>query len=150
MAGRIGNQKFLDKVMSADDAAAFIEPGDSIGFSGFTGAGYPKEVPGALARRIKAATDRGEEFKVRVFTGASTAPELDGVLAETNSMAFRTPYQSDPSLRKVINNGTTDYCDIHLSHLSKMINLGYMGDIDVAVVEALSLIHISEPTRRPG
>ena len=136
MAGRIGNQKFLDKVMSADDAAAFIEPGDSIGFSGFTGAGYPKEVPGALARRIKAATDRGEEFKVRVFTGASTAPELDGVLAETNNMAFRTPYQSDPSLRKVINNGTTDYCDIHLSHLSKMINLGYMGDIDVAVVEA--------------
>jgi succinyl-CoA:acetate CoA-transferase len=38
-----------DKVMSAEEAAALIEPGSNVGMSGFTGAGYPKAVPTALA-----------------------------------------------------------------------------------------------------
>ena len=79
-----------DKVMSADEAAALIRPGANVGMSGFTGAGYPKEVPAALARRITEATQRGEQFKVGVWTGASTAPELDGALAEVE--ADRTPH----------------------------------------------------------
>ncbi len=49
-----------DKVMSAEEAAALIEPGSNVGMSGFTGAGYPKAVPTALARRITEATARGE------------------------------------------------------------------------------------------
>lgn len=36
--------------MSADEAAALIRHGDNVGMSGFTGAGYPKVVPAALAR----------------------------------------------------------------------------------------------------
>jgi succinyl-CoA:acetate CoA-transferase len=38
--------------MSSDDAAALILKGFTVGMSGFTGSGYPKEVPAALARRI--------------------------------------------------------------------------------------------------
>ena len=45
--------------MSADEAAALIQNGDSVGMSGFTGSGYPKEVPPALARRVKAARGKG-------------------------------------------------------------------------------------------
>ena len=55
MSARIANPAFAAKVMSAADAAALIHPGASIGFSGFTGSGYPKEIPSALAARI---TDR--------------------------------------------------------------------------------------------
>ena len=69
MSGRIANPKLQGLIMSADEAAAKINPGDQIGFSGFTGAGYPKEFPQALARRIKEAHDRGEEFKVNVMMG---------------------------------------------------------------------------------
>lgn len=97
-------------------AAKLIKNGDTIGFAGFTGSGYPKALPVALAAQIKAAHARGDEFRINVLTGASTAPELDGALAETGGVGMRMPYQSDPSMRNAINNGTSDYHDVHLSH----------------------------------
>ena len=84
---RILNAALRGKTMSADEAAAFINPGDNIGVSGFTGSGHPKEVPQALARRIAAATERGETFRVGILTGASTAPELDGSLSKVNGIS---------------------------------------------------------------
>ena len=139
MSGRIANEKFASKVMSADEAAALITPGAAIGFSGFTGAGYPKEFPGALAKRINEARGRGEDFTIKMFTGASTAPELDGTLAETGAVTLRVPDQSDPAMRKSINDGTTAYVDTHLSHGPKLVNMGFFGKLDFAVVEATSV-----------
>jgi succinyl-CoA:acetate CoA-transferase len=57
--------------MSADEAAAFIAPADHVGMSGLPGAGYPKEVPAALVRRVTDAAARGKRFTVSVWTGAS-------------------------------------------------------------------------------
>ena len=94
MSERIANAALRQKVMSADDAAALIHDGDQIGFGGFTGSGYPKVLPGALAKRIQESHDRGEKFTVNVFTGASTAPELDGTLASVDGIGWRMPYQS--------------------------------------------------------
>ncbi|HMC03841.1 MAG TPA: propionyl-CoA--succinate CoA transferase, partial [Cellulomonadaceae bacterium] len=125
--------------MSADDAAALIHNGDNIGFSGFTGAGYPKAVPGALATRIKAAHARGDEFRVGVYTGASTAPELDGALAETGGISFRAPYQSDPIMRKMINKGVSEYSDMHLSHSAIWMRQGFLGHLNVAVIEVTAI-----------
>ncbi len=144
MSGRIKHQGLASKIMSAEEAAAFVQPGAAIGFSGFTGAGYPKAFPGALANRINEARGRGEDFTIRMFTGASTAPELDGVLADTGGVAFRTPYQSDPSMRKSINAGVTDYVDTHLSHGPKLTNMGFLGKLDFAVVEATSITSLGE------
>ena len=103
MADRILNEFFKDKIVSAEQAAEHVNNGDKIGMSGFTGAGYPKAVPTAIANKAKAAHDKGEEFKIDLFTGASTAPECDGVLAEANAINYRTPYNSDPNLRKQFN-----------------------------------------------
>ncbi len=136
MSGRIHSELFKSKVMSAQDAAALVKNGWNIGFSGFTGAGYPKEFPVALADVINAAHDRGEEFKVGVWTGASTAPELDGALARTGGVSYRAPYQSDPDMRKAINSGVTNYQDIHLSHMAPQVFQGFLGPLDLAVVEA--------------
>jgi len=44
-----------------------------VGMSGFTGSGYPKDVPQALAQRIMQAHEAGQAFKIEVWTGASTA-----------------------------------------------------------------------------
>jgi len=82
--------------MSAEDAAALIHNGHQVGMSGFTGSGYPKAVPMALARRISDANLRGQKFQVSIFTGASTGPELDGALAMAGGIHLRLPYQSDP------------------------------------------------------
>ena len=92
-----------------------------VGMSGFTGSGYPKSVPRALARRIDEAHARGQPFKIGVWTGASTAPELDGALARVNGIELRLPYQSDPTTRQRINEGTIEYTDIHLSHVAQFV-----------------------------
>ena len=112
-----------------------IEPGATVGMSGFTGAGYPKEVPLALARRITEANTSGAHFKVSVWTGASTAPELDGALASVDGIELRLPYQSDPISREKINSGQMEYIDVHLSHVAQMAWMGFLGHLDVALVE---------------
>jgi len=132
-------EALADKVMSAEAAAAFIKPGDNVGMSGFTGAGYPKAVPGALVDRVKAATARGERFSMSVWTGASTAPELDGALAKVDGIDLRMPYQSDPVTRAKINAGQMDYLDVHLSHVAQMVWEGFFGHLDVAVVEVAGI-----------
>lgn len=126
--------------MSVGEATAFIQPGDQIGVSGFTGSGYPKAVPVELARRITEAKARGEQFQVSIFTGASTGPELDGVLAATGGLRMRLPYQSDPVLRKHINSGEIEYLDLHLSEVAQLVDYGFLGKLNVAVVEVTAIL----------
>ena len=103
--GRIACNKLRSKVMSAESAASLIAPGTTIGMSGFTGSGYPKAVPLALAARIEAEHAAGNPFRVRIWTGASTGPELDGALAKVDGIEYRLPYNSDPVVRDKINRG---------------------------------------------
>ena len=137
MANRspVQNRALAGKVMTAEEAAAFIAPGDHIGMSGFTGFGHPKAVPTALVRRVTDAAARGDRFTVGVWTGSSTAPELDGALAAVDGVDLRLPYQSDPVTRAKINAGLLDYLDIHLSHVAQMVMEGFLGHLDVALVE---------------
>ena len=121
--------------MTSEEAARFIAPGDHVGMSGFTGAGYPKSVPAALVTRVTQAAERGDHFAVSVWTGASTAPELDGALAAVDGIDLRMPYQSDPVTRAKINAGLMDYLDLHLSHVAQMVWEGFFGHLDVAVIE---------------
>jgi succinyl-CoA:acetate CoA-transferase len=141
---RIKSGQFRGKTMSAEQAASFIKNGMNVGFSGFTGSGYPKAVPVALADRMKAEHQAGRPFKIGVFTGASTAPELDGALAEADGIGFRMPYQSDPALRRKINEGFTDYCDIHLGLSGPITAAGFLGSLDVAVIEITAITEDGE------
>ncbi len=137
---RIAHPGLAAKRTDAARAAEWIEPGMAVGMSGFTGAGYPKAVPQALAARIEAARARGDAFALRVLTGASTAPELDGALARAGGIDFRLPYQSDPELRARINRGEIEYMDIHLGHVAQYAWFGFLGKIDVAVIEATAIL----------
>jgi succinyl-CoA:acetate CoA-transferase len=136
---RIRHPGLRARVMTAQEAAALIPPGANVGMSGFTGAGYPKAVPKALAERILAANAAGQRFRVGVWTGASTAPELDGALAQVDGIELRLPYQSDPTCRERINNGQMEYLDIHLSHVAQFVWFGFLGKLDVAVVEVAGI-----------
>jgi succinyl-CoA:acetate CoA-transferase len=136
---RIRNPALRAKVASAQEAAAQIGHGDAIGMSGFTGAGYPKVVPAALAARMEAAHARGDPFRVRVWTGASTGPELDGVLAKADGVEFRLPYNSDPIAREKINSGKMEYLDMHLSQVAPAAWQGFLGPLDVALIEVTAI-----------
>ncbi|MBS99572.1 MAG: propionyl-CoA--succinate CoA transferase [Oceanospirillaceae bacterium] len=133
---RIRCEKLKNRIMSAADAAALIPPGINVGMSGFTGAGYPKAIPGALAERIRRHNAEGKPpFRISVWTGASTAPELDGVLAEVDGIERRLPFQTDPICRDRINTGKMDYVDYHLSEVSQYAWSGFLGKMDIAVIE---------------
>ncbi|KKC27211.1 acetyl-CoA hydrolase/transferase family protein [Sphingomonas sp. SRS2] len=135
MTSRIASESLRAKIMNAQDAAALITNGMTVGMSGFTGSGYPKAVPLALAAGIEAEHAAERPFQIRVWTGASTGPELDGALAKADGIEFRLPYNSDPIAREKINSGRMDYFDMHLSQVAPMAWQGFLGPLDVAVVE---------------
>ena len=123
-------------VMSPEEAASFIKNDQNVGFSGFTAAGCPKAVPAAIAKKAEAEHAKGNPFKIGMFTGASTGDSIDGNLTRAKAVKFRTPYQSSKELRQSMNSGETAYFDLHLSHLAQMIRYGFLGKVDVAIIEA--------------
>ena len=134
ISDRVRNKDLQAKIVSAEEAAAFIKPGMSIGMSGFTASAYPKAIPLALAERMKK-----EPFTVDIWTGASTGPELDDTLAAVHGIKRRLPYQTDAILRGEINNGSVDYLDLHLSESAQLARVGYLGKLDIAIVEAVAI-----------
>ena len=134
ISDRVRNKDLQAKIVSAADVAAYIKPGMSIGMSGFTASSYPKAIPLALAERMKK-----EPFKIDLWTGASTGPELDDTLAAVHGIRKRLPYQTDAILRGEINDGSVDYLDLHLSESAQLGRVGYLGKLDVAIVEAVAI-----------
>lgn len=130
----IRNKVFLDKVVSAEEAASWIEDGMNIGMSGFTLFGDPKEFPLALSKRGET-----EDFKINLYTGASLGPAADQSMAEAGIINLRVPYQGNPVMRKKINTGEIYYIDQHVSHTAEEIRKGPLGKIDYAIIEAAAI-----------
>ena len=123
-------------ILTAEEAACFINNGDNVGFSGFTASGSPKVVSIELAKRAEAEHAAGRPFKIGMFSGASTGDTIDGALTRANAIAFRTPYQSNCDLRNAINAQEVHYFDMHLSHLGQMLRYGFFGKMNIAIIEA--------------
>ena len=114
ISDRVRNKDLQAKIVSAEEVAAYIKPDMSIGMSGFTASSYPKAIPLALAERMKK-----EPFKINLWT--------------------RLPYQTDAILRGEINDGSVDYLDLHLSESAQLGRVGYLGKLDLAIVEAVAI-----------
>ena len=127
------------KFMSAEEAASFVNHGDIIGFSGFTPAGCPKDVPTAIAKRAEEFHAQGKEFKIGMYTGASTGDSLDGALARAYAVSFRTPYQSNKDMRAALNSGEVEYYDLHLSALALSLRYGFIKPPKFAIIEVCDL-----------
>jgi propionyl-CoA:succinyl-CoA transferase len=124
--------------LTAEEAAAYIFDGATIGFSGFTPSGAAKAVPRALAARARSEHEAGRPAAYRILTGASTGT-LDDDLAEANAISWRAPYQSSRRLRERINAQEARFVDMHLSHVPQMVEFGFFGELDFAVVEAIDV-----------
>ncbi|ECJ2520283.1 TPA_asm: acetyl-CoA hydrolase/transferase family protein [Salmonella enterica subsp. salamae serovar 42:z:1,5] len=125
--------------MSADDAAEIIQHNDMVAFSGFTPAGSPKALPAAIARRANTLHQIQQPFQIRLLTGASISAAADDALSEADAVSWRAPYQTSSGLRQKINQGQVKFVDLHLSEVAQMVNYGFFGDIDVAVIEATAI-----------
>ena len=132
---RVKNTKFINKMMSAQEAAALIPNGALVGFSGFVGSGCPLVVPVEIANRAKALHAKGEQYQIKALSGASTDSNLDGVLAAADAVSFRSPFITDSNMRSNINHNKTQYMDVHLSTLAQQVEAGFFGKLDFAVIE---------------
>lgn len=129
---RILMPELRNRVISAEEAAAFIEPNMVIGFSGFTAVGYPKVIPQAIAKTGKATN-------LTVLAGASAGDELDGSLARAGLVGYRAPFNVNKDLRAGINSGTIRYTDQHLGHVPEMVRANYFGKVDFAIIECSAI-----------
>ena len=116
-----------------------INNGDKIAMSGFTPAGVAKAVTKELAKKATAEHEAGREFKVSIFTGASTGQSTDGDLAAAQAIKYRAPYTTNPDFRKHVNMGEIPYNDLHLSHMAQELRYGFYGDVDWAILEVCDI-----------
>lgn len=131
---RIRHNELKDVVVSAQEAASWIQDGMTLGLSGFTRAGDAKAVPMALIDRAKSET-----FKVNVFTGASLGSDIDRLFAEVGIVNKRLPFQADRTMRNKINDGDHLFVDQHLSHTAEMLRADVLPTIDFAIIEAVAI-----------
>lgn len=136
--------------MTPEEAAALIQDGDTLGFSGFTAAGTPRMVPGALAKRAEAEHAAGRPFKVNLFTGATTNDQLDSALAAAHAVDKRMPFNGDSMMRKAINSGEVSYFDMHLSVVGQYVRYGFLGKMDWCIIEAVDITDLGEITLSGG
>ena len=132
---RIRSKVFLAKIMSAEEAAEFVLPNMTIGCSGFTSVGYPKVLPMTIAKRA----EEGKIIPLTIWCGASSGYYLDGLLSNSKCIKARYPYQTNKTLRNMINDGLVDYFDMHLSICGQNLRYGFYGHIDIALVEATAI-----------
>ena len=125
--------------ISAVEAAHVIKNGDIVGLSGFTPAGSPKAVMAEVAKMAEEKHAKGEEFQIGLITGASTGDSCDGTLTRAHALKFRAPYTTNADFRKAVNNGEINYTDIHLSQVAQRLRSGFLGHVNVAVIEACEI-----------
>jgi len=132
---RINFEPLRGRVLTAEEAAQFVENGMRIGTCGTTTAGYPVSFFEALAQRGA----KGERFKIDLWSCAPLGPEVDGKLAETGLLNRRLAHQANPVLAKAINAGEIHYADMGAAWIPSEVRKGSLGKLDLAVIEAVEI-----------
>jgi succinate CoA transferase len=127
------------KFITAAEAASLVNDGDNIAVSGFTPAGTAKAVTKAIAERAEEEHAKGHPFQIGVYTGASTGDATDGTLSRAKAIRFRAPYTTLPEFRKHVNNGEISYSDMHLSHMAQELRHGFLGKVNLGIIEACDM-----------
>ncbi len=125
--------------LTAEEAAEFIKNDYVVGIGGFSSVGTPKAVPTALAKKAEAEHAKGNAFRVGLITGGATGDPIDGALARAHAVKFRTPFQSHKDMRAAINSQEVQYFDLNLSHVAQDLRYGFLGHMDVCIIEASSV-----------
>ena len=123
-------------LLTAAEAAALINHGDTVGIGGFSSVGTPKTVPAAIAERANQLHEKGVPFQIGLITGGASGNPVDFELSQAHAVSFRTPFQSCKSMREAINAHEVQYFDLHLSQIGQDVRYGFLGKINVAILEA--------------
>ncbi|KAF2152893.1 acetyl-CoA hydrolase [Myriangium duriaei CBS 260.36] len=144
LKARVRRPSYLKKVTTAEDCLKYFPHNAYVGWSGFTGVGYPKKVPTALADYVEREGLQGK-LKYNLFVGASSGAETENRWAKLNMIERRAPHQVGKEIAKGINSGNIKFFDKHLSMFPVDLMYGFYtrdkpgGRLDVAVVEASAI-----------
>lgn len=141
---RVRRPSYLKKLRHAEDLIDLFPHGSYIGWSGFTGVGYPKKIPTALADHVEKNNLQGK-LKYNLFVGASSGAETENRWARLNMIERRAPHQVGKDIARGINNGNIHFFDKHLSMFPVDLMYGFYtkhkenNRLDVAIVEASAI-----------
>lgn len=144
LKSRVRRPQFYNKVMKAEDTLKFFQAGQYMGWSGFTGVGYPKMIPTALADHVEKNNLQGK-MKFNLFVGASTGAETEDRWATLDMIDRRYPHQVGKNIKKGINEGRIRFADKHLSMFPQDLVYGFYtkdkpdNKLDVVIVEATAI-----------
>ncbi|KIX02605.1 acetyl-CoA hydrolase [Rhinocladiella mackenziei CBS 650.93] len=144
LKSRCRRPSYLNKLAKAEDLIDLFPHNSYIGWSGFTGVGYPKKVPTALADHVEKNGLQGK-LKYNLFVGASSGAETENRWARLNMIERRAPHQVGKEIAKGINNGNIKFFDKHLSMFPVDLMYGFYtkhkanNKLDVAIIEASAI-----------
>ncbi|TGZ76150.1 putative acetyl-CoA hydrolase [Ascodesmis nigricans] len=144
LKARVRRPQLLDKLTTADKLLHHFPNGAYIGWSGFTGVGYPKLLPIAMADHVEANNLQGKN-RYSLFVGASSGAETENRWASLDMIERRSPHQVGKAISKGINEGRIKFFDKHLSMFPTDLLYGYYTKdrenprLDVVVVEASAI-----------
>ncbi|KAK3386633.1 hypothetical protein B0H63DRAFT_139242 [Podospora didyma] len=144
LKARVHRPSMLKKLCSPKDMLHHFPNGSYIGWSGFTGVGYPKKMPTFLADHVEENNLQGK-LKYSLFVGASSGAETENRWAGLDMIERRAPHQVGKSISKGINEGRINFFDKHLSMFPSDLVYGfYTKDkpskkLDVVIVEATEI-----------
>ncbi|KAK4225779.1 hypothetical protein QBC38DRAFT_251482 [Podospora fimiseda] len=141
LKARVKRPSMLKKLCSPEDLLHHFPNGSYLGWSGFTGVGYPKKIPTFLADHVEQNNLQGK-LRYSLFVGASSGAETENRWAGLDMIERRSPHQVGKNIAKGINDGSINFFDKHLSMFPVDLVYGYYtkdkpsGKLDVAIVEA--------------
>lgn len=141
LESRVRRKSLLSKVMKAGDTIQYFTPGQNLLWSGFTPAGYPKEVPIALADHVEANNLQGK-WKFNLFVGASVGAETEDRWATLDMIDRRWPYQTGKNIAAGINAGRIRMGDKHLGLFAQDVSYGFYtenGRYDIGIFEVSAI-----------
>jgi acetyl-CoA hydrolase len=110
LRSRVRRPSYLSKLAQPSDLLPLFPHNAYIGWSGFTGVGYPKKIPTALADHVEQNGLQGK-LKFNLFVGASSGAETENRWADLDMIERRAPHQVGKSISKGINEGRIRFFD---------------------------------------
>ncbi|MDW7646246.1 MAG: acetyl-CoA hydrolase/transferase C-terminal domain-containing protein [Desulfuromonadales bacterium] len=141
LESRVRRKSLLSKVCKAEDTIQHFKAGQNLLWSGFTPAGYPKEVPIALADYVEKNNLQGK-MKFNLFIGASVGAETEDRWATLDMIDRRWPYQTGKNIAAGINAGRIRMGDKHLGLFAQDAGYGFYtenGRYDIGIVEVSAI-----------
>lgn len=132
---RIRCGEYLERIITADEAALLFRDGMTVATTGNPLMGYPKAVFIALSQRIR----REGGIKINLLSAGPLGPEVEDNLVDAGGIGTRIGAVGTEKMRAAVNRGDVRFIEGKGGQLPLQVKRGWYGPVDMAVVEAIGI-----------